>query len=432
MFFIPANAHELEAQRLEGEIAEVCGLLNATNARLVRLIRDVLSTGAWTGWGVRSPEHWVAWQCGVSAGHARKLVAAARRLNDLPVAEAASDAGELSEDQVGVIVRHAPTHNDAEITELARYATVGQLQRVLRSYPFVPPTEPDADPAEAAPVEERREVNFAHTDDGRWRLNADLPGDEGALFERSLIAERERLFRETEDGQEVTWADALMSLADRGVAPNAAGRHHRDRTMVLVHLDTRPGEDENGQPCAHFHGGPAVPDTLRRYLSCDSRIRPVWETDGVAVSVGRAMRIVPDRTRIVIEERDRGCRAPGCHRSRWLHVHHIVHWEDGGVTDTANLVCLCQFHHRAHHRRLLGITGNPDSPGRLVFTDQRGRPLNPNAPPTPPGDPPHQAVKRLGIKPGTYHHPTGERLDPWSIDFSRPPDPRPPPGPLPV
>jgi len=23
---------------------------------------------------------------------------------------------------------------------------------------------------------------------------------------------------------------------------------------------------------------------------------------------------------------------------KWLHVHHVVHWEDGGATDTSNLV----------------------------------------------------------------------------------------------
>ncbi|HVL06656.1 MAG TPA: HNH endonuclease signature motif containing protein [Acidimicrobiales bacterium] len=66
-------------------------------------------------------------------------------------------------------------------------------------------------------------------------------------------------------------------------------------------------------------------DGLRRFVGCDARIRPVLEAGGKAVSVGRAFRTVPDRTRIVIEERDRGCRVPGCDRSRWLHVHHIRH-----------------------------------------------------------------------------------------------------------
>ncbi|MCA1822493.1 MAG: HNH endonuclease, partial [Pseudonocardia sp.] len=66
--------------------------------------------------------------------------------------------------------------------------------------------------------------------------------------------------------------------------------------------------------------------------------RAVVESEGRALSVGRAFRIVPERTRVAVEDRDAGCRVPGCERSRWLHVHHIRHWEDGGPTDTPNLV----------------------------------------------------------------------------------------------
>ena len=38
----------------------------------------------------------------------------------------------------------------------------------------------------------------------------------------------------------------------------------------------------------------------------------VVERDGVPFSVGRTRRVVPERTRRVIERRDRGCRVPGC------------------------------------------------------------------------------------------------------------------------
>ena len=66
---------EAEAARLEAEMAEVCGVLNAATGRLVGLIARVLETGAWEGHGIRSAEHWVAWRSGVSRGRARTLVA---------------------------------------------------------------------------------------------------------------------------------------------------------------------------------------------------------------------------------------------------------------------------------------------------------------------------------------------------------------------
>ena len=61
---------ESNAARLEAEIAEVCGVINAATARLVRLIGRILETGAWEGVGIRSAEQWVAWKCGVGPGRA--------------------------------------------------------------------------------------------------------------------------------------------------------------------------------------------------------------------------------------------------------------------------------------------------------------------------------------------------------------------------
>jgi hypothetical protein len=125
----------------------VCGILDVAIGRLVSLIARVLDTESFAGAGVRSPEQWVAWKCGVSPGRARSLVAMARRLPQLPQCEAALRAGELTEDQVAVICRRTPSHNDAEAAGLARSATVSQLRHTLGRYAFAQPApDPDPDP----------------------------------------------------------------------------------------------------------------------------------------------------------------------------------------------------------------------------------------------------------------------------------------------
>ncbi|WP_342766718.1 HNH endonuclease signature motif containing protein [Williamsia limnetica] len=43
-------------------------------------------------------------------------------------------------------------------------------------------------------------------------------------------------------------------------------------------------------------------------------------------------------------ERDRGCRHPGCCRTRHLHAHHVRLWRNGGTTDADNLILLCSNH----------------------------------------------------------------------------------------
>src|SRR5947209_10730473 len=234
-----------DVTELEAEIADVCGVINAATGRLVRLIVRALATGGWEGHGIRSPEHWVAWKCGVSCGRARKLIAMARRLPELPETRAALDAGELSEDQTAVVCRHTPAANDAEVARLVRSATVFQLRRVLTTYAWAEPVRPPE-------AEEPRRVTFGHTDEGLWRLSAVLPADEGALVEAALTAQRQRLF---EHDPTVTWADAFVALASE--------RPARDRHVVLVHLRS----DEDGTR-GHLHVGPALPNSLRRQMGC--------------------------------------------------------------------------------------------------------------------------------------------------------------------
>ncbi len=176
-------------------------------------------------------------------------------------------------------------------------------------------------------------------------------------------------------------------------------------------------EAEMADACG-VHLGPGLNEGLRRYIGCDSRVRPVFEADGKPVSVGRAFRTVPERTRTVVEDRDRGCRVPGCDRSRWLHVHHIEHWEDGGGSDTPNLIALCHRHHRLHHLGRLGISGNADEPDGMTFTDERGRTLGSTGRPVPPGRPVELECGRLGIPSGAWSHPTGERFDPYWVHFN--------------
>ena len=162
---------EALAERLEAEMAEVCGVLNAATGRLVGLIAGVLETECWQGWGVRSAEQWVSWKCGVSPGRARSLVRMAKRIAELPETHAAHMRGELSEDQVGVISRHVPATIDGQAAALAKDATVSQLRRALGRYTFT-------ERAEKPVQDEARRVSFSPTDEG-WRLSALLPDRRG-------------------------------------------------------------------------------------------------------------------------------------------------------------------------------------------------------------------------------------------------------------
>ena len=192
---------------------------------------------------------------------------------------------------------------------------------------------------------------------------------------------------------------------------------------MQVHLDTDGG---------WLTGRPRLPQLDRRSgLTCDGTLTPVWETDGHPVNVGRAQRVVPHRTRVLVLDRDRGCRFPGCGSTRNLEIHHLIHWRDGGPTDTTNLLALCAFHHDGHHRGEFTITGDPTRPDGLTFHD-RHRPAHRPTPattsasaprPTEPDrkDPPERRrpPARLGRR---YPAPTGGPCTCTSSTSRRPDD----------
>jgi hypothetical protein len=143
----------------------------------------------------------------------------------------------------------------------------------------------------------------------------------------------------------------------------AARVGRRARYRVNVSLDTDGG---------WLTGTPRLPRHLVDGLTCDGALTPVWTTEGRPVNVGRARRVVPHRTRVLVLDRDRGCRFPGCGTSAFVEVHHLVHWRDGGPTDLANLLSLCPHHHDGHHRGEFSITGDPTSPDGLCFETRTG------------------------------------------------------------
>ncbi len=405
------EGREAAVEDLEAEMASLCGIVNAATGRLVSLVAEAVETGAWEQSGIRSPSHWVAWKCGLSTPRARRIVSMAKRVAELPECHGAFRAGELSEDQMAVVARHAPGANDAEVATFARQATVSQLGRTLRRYNFDTAAKgesPDPDPDPQPEPEETRTTTFGGTERGTWRLGAELPLDEGAAIEAALEQARRDLV--AAGNNRATWSDALIAIAESYLAAGSVGRPHGDRHTTMLHVST----DDEGRTGAHLHLGPVLPDSLRRLLDCDGRIRPVFEVGGIAVNLGRLVHIVPDKTRIVVEERDGGCRGPGCSNTKWLQIHHIVHWEDGGCTDTWNLAALCSACHRRHHLGLLCISGNADDTDGLIFTDARGRVLDKAGKPVPPKQLPEM---------GNWRHPSGEHLNPEAVQFSSPQDP---------
>ena len=413
---------------------DIVGVLNSQHAALVdRVVVLLANERLWAGEGMTSMSAWVAWRAGMSPAMARSIVAIAERVDELPASIGAFRRGELSLDQMATIARNAPAWADVQSRDYAIVMTVTQLRQVLQKYPFpaldddgheLPDAEPNApeSPEDEADTEAKKLPDFEtpssveefvslwQDDDGSFRLSGRLDADAGMIVHAALDEARDRLFQRGDFGAGL--AEALVEMAQGSLdSVTDPARRSRFRVNLFINTDTSDTAERGMADAAGWN----VPDAIRRYLTCNGTVTPVFLKDGLPVSVGRAQYVVPARTRTVIEHRDHGaCRVPGCDATLGLEVHHLIHWEHGGGTDTDNLLLVCSKHHRMHHRGRLDITGNADQPEGLQFRNQHGRIITASgaAPTMPSGPPPQPAA--------VYSHPDGGRMDTGQIYFNPP------------
>lgn len=375
----------------------IAGQLAQLHARLVGQVAEMLASQSWIGDGIRSPEHWLQVYTGISAAQANAVVRVAKRADELALTVAWMADGRISLDQADVIASRAPASSELEVLEIAEYLSVSQLRRTLSRYVFDETSV--ALPHEEEPLRPQpASLTMFTTHDGRFRLQFETDAVTGSVVESAIRETKDALF--TAGQTEATLADGLVEVANRSLAAvESAGRGSRYR--VLVHLST------DGHGWLGKRG--ALPQHLVEQFTCDGVIVPVWETDGSPVNVGRAQRIVPERTRRLVEDRDRGCRYPGCSVTGFLENHHIEHWSHGGRTDMDSLVSLCPFHHASHHRGDFRISGSAARGSTLEFHNRHGRPIRPVRV-SPPPEP--------ALKPPPWNLDRGLRVDPSNIDLN--------------
>jgi hypothetical protein len=401
------------AERLDvlfEELSELAGQRNAIDGRIVEIVAEIDRDGLGGITGAKSVPALVAWRLGSSLGNAHTIAAVARRFEEFPRCTQGMKEGRLSLDQVGIIAARAGEGSDEHYAELANVATVSQLRTALKLEP-----RPDPEP-DRRPQPERSVTKTTNEQGACYRIT--LPHHDAATFDAALASHRDALITEwkhdREDGGNgsdqappfPSSGEAFMRLVETGWDAEVARRPHGQHTTVVMHLDVK-------ERIAALHLGPLLSESERRYLSCDATCEVWFERNGQVIGAGRTTRMINRRLRRALEHRHPTCAVPGCGATRGLHAHHIRHWEDGGLTELFNLVLVCPYHHRLHHRGVITITGPADD---LIVTDSSGRRLSAASLARPPNLPPPAVPPCPG--------PTGERADWW---WYEPFQPQPPP-----
>ncbi len=362
---IPLREELVEARRLEA------GLL----ARLVELAVQFEEADGHIG---QFPDavSWLAWNLGVSRRTARRWLRIGQALRDLPVLAAALAAGVISSEQVVLLLKVATPENEHDLVELAREAgTADELAEEVKALQQDAADEPDPEPElPAGPV------TTMHWRGDVLRMVTDIPGADGVMVEKALLRRAEQAPKDPNSGVYRDFEDRVGEAIVQMASESLAGDGDHDRATVVVQISAEALATRSG-PGWEAATRLFSEEELDRML-CDARIQPATiDASGVTVGVGRTTRAIPPWLRRLVLTRDEHCRFPGCHRSRWLHIHHRIPWSEGGPTNLDNLVALCGFHHRLLHRKHLQIQG--PACGDLRIVDRNGHQLRPATYPLP-------------------------------------------------
>lgn len=308
--------------------------------------------------GARNLAEWIGLRMRIRPESASRLVRVARRLVDLPVLSEWFAAGDLSLDQVDAISRMATPGTEQSLVEEALGLSISQLDRLARR--AKPPTADDVAASEGL----RALWIQRRLDEAGGRLTAELPNASLEVVETRLRKRADEYPPDPETGvfdpYSRRMADALVEVC---VTTGDETTSSLPQVTVYADLDALTTETEG---VVELGSGNLVSKETARRLCCDSVVETIITDGSQVIGIGRNSRTVPGWLRRLVHHRDGGrCRFPGCKESRWLQVHHVIHWSLGGPTDLDNLILLCGFHHRFLHEQGWHITRGPD--GAFIF-----------------------------------------------------------------
>ncbi|RZV46548.1 MAG: HNH endonuclease [Acidimicrobiia bacterium] len=343
------------------------GRLVAAHARVNRSLVDLLdliveldTPESWLENSVSDMASWLQFDLGLEAKTARAWVRVAHALVELPLIRQAFWDGAVSFDEVRVLCRYATAENEGSLVALTAETPVGDLAAVIRRELAI----------ESRRRAARQEASWVSMgwDEGLLWLRGEIYGVDGLVVEAVLRRLATQAPVDPASGvhrdPEVLTAEALVQMASESGATD--GDH--DRATLVVHFDAA---DLSSGRTSGLVGSQLIDGDELLALACDSRLQPaIDDPDGFTVGVGRTSRKIPHWLRRLLDDRDGGCRFPGCGRTRWTHAHHIIHWANEGPTNLDNLIILCGFHHRLVHRDRWRIVGNPN--GEVGFLDRWG------------------------------------------------------------
>jgi len=310
------------------EEAHQCSVLWFGEVMRRKLFRDL---------GHSSINQYANQELGFSKSKTDDFIRLARQLEKLPAVREAVASGELGYTKAREIVSVAtPETQDSwlKAAKGTRKELVNEVKKVKRAAKLDPgqgellPSSPTVVAPHELPV----------------RFQVDLTPEQEAR--RAAMVERlHKLGGVPTDRAELMLEAMAALLETKELQGQKCPRGHlpgRPPVQIHVHENSKSGRMTVQTDAGERELSKAESERIR----CDA---------AVCEHGGRNTTTIPPRIRREVLARDNHrCQAPGCGRTRFLEIHHIVSRQQGGNNNAENLMSLCASCHRLWHERAGG------------------------------------------------------------------------------
>ncbi len=356
----PGNTCEANPRDLVASIEQGFAAFSRKKADILYAIALFDTMGLAPRLGARTTAMWMVTRLALPNSTAHEYVKVARAMLEFHEMADAFRAGRTNYSRVRLILPFLNAHNEHELVELACALPYHELELALLKF------------RDGGGGSGRKSyVRLSARSDGRVGLWADFNAAEGARVMAAMKV------------GELAWHDVdLRGLVSGG---GHIDEHRVDRELDRVDV-AEPGHSGFGLPLgeallASFMGvvnialtrpanplrapgahvnvvmttdgraylpyNPGAPsEAVKNFLgNAHYRVNRVDET-GLVVNTGRMFRLATDAQVNALMLMWRGtCAMPGCTHTRFMEMHHIHDWADGGPTDLDNLLPLCSACH---------------------------------------------------------------------------------------
>ena len=311
---------------------------------------------------------------GKSRSQARRSLAVAETLDEMPELRSAVDAGEVSltnaESLARAAQKTAPEAVDETASLLAKAKELPPDRFAREVDTWTQSQQADHGHGDYLRQRQQRYLRIRKESDS-VRLDGRFDLEFGTRLAARIQRTAEGLRRQDDqaaraggeagsgvgDGEgRRTWdqlqADALDQLTSGasgsgdGNGSGSAGSRPKAEVIVVADIGVLTGDDPAG--CCEIPGtGPVPPEVLER-IACDAELTGILFHKGKPLYHGATVRTATkDQWRALIA-RDGGCIGCGA-EPRWCQAHHVVPYAQSRRTDIDNLVLVCwRCHHNIH------------------------------------------------------------------------------------